>query len=51
MEQLDGAGVVFGEGAGPGLVGLLDGFVQRLAFEDESGELGGPVGRGGESAS
>jgi hypothetical protein len=49
-EQFDGVEVVFDEGACPSLVGLADGFVQRLAFEDEGSELDGPVGRGGDSA-
>ena len=44
LEDLKGAAVILFEGAGPGLVGLLDGFLERTAFEDEGGELDGFVG-------
>ncbi len=50
FEQFDGLEVVFREGAGPGLVGLVDGLVEGFAFQDGGGELDGPVGRGCQAA-
>ena len=49
-EDLKGAAVVLFEGAGPGLVGLLDGLLEGPAFEDEGGEFDGLVGGGREAA-
>jgi hypothetical protein len=50
FEQFEGEEVILWEGAGPGPVGLLDRFVERLSFEDEGGEFDGPVGRGSQAA-
>jgi hypothetical protein len=50
LEKVEGAAVVFFEGAGPGLCRLFRGLFERFAFKDEGGELGRPVGRRGEAA-
>lgn len=50
FEQFEGEGVIFFERACPGLVRGPDRLVERHSFEDEGGELDGPVGRGGEAA-
>src|SRR5215211_3454305 len=50
LQQFEGALVILFQGAGPLLVGFLDGLVEGLAFEDEGGELGGLVGGGRQAA-
>ena len=42
--------MVLREGARPAPFGFSDSFVEGFAFEDEGGELDGPVGRGGKAA-
>ena len=44
LQEVEGAAVVFFQGAGPGGLGFLGGLLERLAFEDEGGELDGLVG-------
>ena len=50
LEDLEGAAVILFEGAGPGLVGLLESLLKSSAFEDECGELDGLVGGGSQAA-
>jgi len=50
FEQFEGEGVILFQGAGPGMIRGQNRFVERHPFEDERGELGRPVGGGGETA-